>query len=52
MSESTLSPGSWTLPGGGLDFGEDPEAGALRELGEETGLEGEVRGLLGVHSNT
>lgn len=41
---------TWTLPGGGLDFGEDPEAGALRELEEETGLHGRVAALLGVES--
>ena len=29
--------GQWTLPGGGLNFGEDPADGALRELTEETG---------------
>lgn len=40
----------WTLPGGGLDFGEDPEAGALRELEEETGLQRRVTALLGVDS--
>ena len=34
--------GEWTLPGGGLDFGEDPRDGALRELTEETGLTGEI----------
>ena len=28
----------WTLPGGGLEFGEPPAAAALRELEEETGL--------------
>ena len=28
----TEAPGSWTLPGGGIHFGEHPEAGALREL--------------------
>ena len=27
----------WSTPGGGLDEGEDYEAGALRELAEETG---------------
>jgi 8-oxo-dGTP diphosphatase len=40
----------WTLPGGGLDHGEDPSAGALRELEEETGLRGEIVRLLGIHS--
>jgi 8-oxo-dGTP pyrophosphatase MutT (NUDIX family) len=30
----------WVLPGGGIDPGEDPEAAALRELWEETGLTG------------
>lgn len=42
--------GWWTLPGGGLDHGEDPKAGALRELTEETGLIGEVDSLLEVDS--
>lgn len=44
------SPGMWTLPGGGLEFGEDPEVGMRRELFEETGLTGEVRSVLGVDS--
>lgn len=38
----------WTLPGGGLEFGESPAAAALRELEEETGFVGEVDRLLGV----
>jgi ADP-ribose pyrophosphatase YjhB (NUDIX family) len=42
--------GRWTLPGGGLDFGEPPADGALRELAEETGLVGEVEGLADVFS--
>ena len=42
--------GWWTLPGGGLDHGEDPRAGALRELTEETGLTGEITDLLDVDS--
>jgi 8-oxo-dGTP diphosphatase len=28
----------WTLPGGGIDFGEDPRDGVVREVYEETGL--------------
>jgi len=43
-------PGAWTLPGGGLNFGEDPIEGALRELLEETGLIGEIDGLAGIDS--
>lgn len=42
--------GMWTLPGGGVMFGEHPEAAVLRELTEETGLEGRLDGLLLVHS--
>ncbi len=42
--------GFWTLPGGGLQWGEHPEQGLARELWEETGLEGTVRGILGVDS--
>ena len=38
----------WTLPGGGLDFGEPPEVAVLRELTEETGYVGQLDGLIGV----
>jgi len=36
--ERADSPGSWQLPQGGLDVGEEPIEGAWRELHEETGL--------------
>lgn len=44
------SDGHWTLPGGGLEHGEHPRDGVLRELAEETGLRGEVVELLEVES--
>lgn len=39
LSRITGAPGSWNLPGGGLDTGEEPMAGLLREVHEETGQE-------------
>ncbi|MBL3699513.1 NUDIX hydrolase [Leucobacter luti] len=40
----------WTLPGGGLEAGEDPRVAVVREVFEETGLEARVGKLLGVDS--
>ena len=40
--------GEWCLPGGFLELGETPEEGVLRELKEETNLEGIVQGLIGL----
>ncbi len=37
-SERSNHPGQWSLPGGGLDHGEDPNTGVVREFLEETGL--------------
>jgi len=44
------NPGRWTLPGGGIDFGEDPENAVIREFKEETGLVIKVNNLVAVNS--
>jgi putative (di)nucleoside polyphosphate hydrolase len=38
---------AWQMPQGGLDPGEDPQAGALRELEEETGIAAHLVEILG-----
>jgi 8-oxo-dGTP diphosphatase len=41
---------AWTLPGGGMEHGEDPYDTVLREVAEETGYRVEVTAMLGVRS--
>lgn len=41
---------AWTLPGGGLEPGEDPERAVRREVHEETGFRIALTGLLGIDS--
>ena len=50
LSKGERWSGFWTLPGGGLEFGEDPRDAAIREVMEETGLVAEVVSLAGVES--
>jgi 8-oxo-dGTP diphosphatase len=47
---SRYTSGQWALPGGGIDFGEDPYDGVVREVKEETGYLVAVSALLGVRS--
>jgi 8-oxo-dGTP diphosphatase len=51
LSELTSAPGRWTLPGGGLDPGEEPVAGLHREVWEESGQEIESVRLLEAHTS-
>ena len=42
--------GKWSLPSGFIEMDEIPEEACLRELQEQTGLEGQILGLIGVYS--
>ena len=41
----------WSMPGGGIEPGEDPADAAVREIFEETGYHAELDGLLGIDSH-
>jgi 8-oxo-dGTP pyrophosphatase MutT (NUDIX family) len=43
--------GNLALPGGGMDLGESITETAVREVKEETGLDVEVTGLVGIYTN-
>ena len=43
--------GYWSIPGGGVEPGESVSQAAAREVREETGIDCEVVGLVGIYSN-
>jgi len=50
LARSVTADELWTLPGGGLDHGEDPRDAVVREVREETGLDAEVGETARVYS--
>ncbi len=50
LSDRITSDELWTLPGGGLDHGEDPRDAVVREVHEETGLDAFVGETARVYS--
>jgi 8-oxo-dGTP pyrophosphatase MutT (NUDIX family) len=52
VSPGNLGEGIWTLPGGGMEFGEAPWTAAIREVEEETGLIGRIEGEPEILSET
>lgn len=51
LSSRDREAGRWTLPGGGMEFGETPQETLRREFYEETGLVPEIGAVLDVRSH-
>jgi ADP-ribose pyrophosphatase YjhB (NUDIX family) len=41
----------WALPGGGMELGESVSQAVIREVHEETGIDVEITGLVGIYSD-
>ncbi|WP_072041936.1 NUDIX hydrolase [Nigerium massiliense] len=51
FSERTAVPGMWSLPGGGIDAGENPSQTVQREVYEETGQHAVVRQFIDIQTD-
>jgi 8-oxo-dGTP pyrophosphatase MutT (NUDIX family) len=51
VQEGKVEKGKWNQPAGWLDLNEDIISGAKREAWEETGLDLEITGFLGIYSS-
>ena len=52
IQEGKVDKGKWNIPAGWLDLNEEIIPGAIRETKEETGLDINITGLLGVYSSS
>ncbi|GAB2679449.1 NUDIX hydrolase [Kribbella swartbergensis] len=43
--------GNWALPGGAIDLGESMSQAAVRETKEETGIDCEIVGVIGIYTD-
>jgi ADP-ribose pyrophosphatase YjhB (NUDIX family) len=43
--------GNWAVPGGAIDLGESVAQAAVREAREESGIECEITGIVGIYSD-
>ncbi|HEX4905919.1 MAG TPA: NUDIX hydrolase [Acidimicrobiales bacterium] len=50
VQDGNRDSGKWTMPGGGMEWGEHPIETAARELEEETGYVADIGPILGVFS--